>query len=163
MARRFNPNDLIRKVPAVPPAVQAPPPKALMGIVLHQVGPDGRDILGSEVFAGLTQEPAVMREILAILEKHAKFDQRTGRPMTCVLPKGREAVDAYEGATLALDALLADEQPAPESERTMDVKACEAEREAYQEELRESIRDEMIHEDPHEDDDGLGFLAQVAL
>ena len=83
--------------------------------------------------------------------------------MTCVLPKGREAVDAYEGATLALDALLADEQPAPESERTMDVKACEAEREAYQEELRESIRDEMIHEDPHEDDDGLGFLAQVAL
>jgi len=150
--RRFNPADLIRKVP-VPPSVQAPPPKALMGIVLRQVGPDGRDILGSEVFAGLTQEPAVMREILAILEKHAKFDSKSGRPVTCALPKGREAVDAYEGATLALDALLSDD-PAPESERTVDVKACENERAAYQ------AQEEA---DNAPDDDGLGFLAQVAL
>lgn len=155
MARRFNPNNLIRKAPAVPPSVQAPPPKALMGLVLRQVGPDGRDILGSEVFAGLTQEPAVMREILAVLEKHAKFDSKSGRPVTCALPKGREAVDAYEGATLALDAMLSDEEPAPESERTVDVKACESERAAYQ------AQEEA--DNAPADDDGLGFLAQVAL
>lgn len=153
--RRRNPADMIRPTVVVPPAVVAPPAKALMGIVLRQVGPDGCDVPGSEVFAGLTQEPAVMREILAVLEKHAKFDSKTGRPVSCVLPQGKQAVERYADATLALDALLADEVPPPvDSERTMDVKACEAERAAY--------KAQQAEEAP-EEEDGLDFLSQVAM